>query len=181
MGRILAFMQTEDGAVNRASLEALQGARELASAQGQTVAAVVFGSNTAPEQLIPLAIDEILVVPNSELADYSADYYVTAMAGLVTAENPVLLTAAHTYQAREWLPRLAARLGKPLVSDCLGPADDTGHTWTRPALTGGMTWAAVPRQSGPWSLTFLPLWRDMSGMRNSGNRGDRSISPGPSG
>lgn len=136
MGRILAFMQTEDGAINRASLEALQGARQLAAAQGHAIGAVVFGTKTAPDQLTPLAIDEILLVPNAELADYSADYYVAAMAGLIAAENPALVIAGHTYQAREWLPQLAARLGKPLVSDCLGPADDTGHTWTRPVFQG---------------------------------------------
>ena len=121
MGKILTFIQTDGAAINRASLEALHGSRELAASQGHTIAAVVLGASSPPDPLPAAGIDEILLVPNAELADYSADYYLSAIAGLIAAESPDLLIAGHTYQAREWLPQLAARLGKPLVSDCLGP------------------------------------------------------------
>ena len=120
MGKILTFIQHQDGQVSRTSLEALKAAQELATALSHSLAGVVFGLESPPEQLTGLKLDEVLLVPASELKEYTQEQYIAAMNAVIAAESPELLLAGHTYQARDWLPRLASRLERPLVSDCVG-------------------------------------------------------------
>ena len=139
MGKIIVLCQMEDSQVNRISLEALSGARQLATATGHTLQAALFGPGDPPEELAGADIVEIIQLPNAELADYSPDYYVAAAAALIAAEQPELLVTGHTYEIRDWLPRLAARLGRPLVSDCIGVRDAGAGRWVRPVFQGKIT------------------------------------------
>jgi electron transfer flavoprotein alpha subunit len=45
---------------------------------------------------------------------------VQALAALVTAEAATHLVFTHTYQTRDYTPKLAARLDRALVTDCIG-------------------------------------------------------------
>ncbi|UCD37798.1 MAG: electron transfer flavoprotein subunit alpha/FixB family protein [Fidelibacterota bacterium] len=136
MGKVLAFLQHLDGKVSRNSLEALKGAQELAAAEGHSLTGVVLGVDTAPTELSAIHMDELLLVSSPELANYSSEYYVAAMQAVLAAETPELLIAGHTYQARDWLPRLAYRLGRPLVSDCVGYHQDSDLRWVRQIFQG---------------------------------------------
>ena len=145
MGGILVFIQHNEGRVARASLEALKGGQDLSRAQDRALIMVLFGLDAPPAEIAAAQADEILLAPAAELRQYSAEYHVAAMAAIVAAEQPALLVAAHTYQARDWLPRLSARLDRPLVSDCTGytikqadppPREGPGITWVRPVFQG---------------------------------------------
>lgn len=134
MGKILAFIQLDDGQPNRNALEALQGGQQLAADMGHQLIGVVF-SASAPQQL-QFQMDEIITVAAPELDLYSADTYVAAMAQIIAAEQPDLLIAGHTYQARDWLPRLAAQISRPLISDCIGFQNGAQITWVRQIFQG---------------------------------------------
>ena len=134
MGKILAFIQLDDGQPNRNALEALQGGQQLAADLGHQLIGVVF-SASSPQQL-QFKMDEIITVAAPELELYSADTYVAAMAQIIAAEQPDLLIAGHTYQARDWLPRLSAQLRRPLISDCIGFQKGAQITWVRQVFQG---------------------------------------------
>ena len=134
MGKILAFIQLDDGQPNRNALEALQGAQQLAAEMGHQLIGVVF-SASSPQQL-QFQMDEIITVAAPELELYSADTYVAAMAQIIAAEQPDLLIAGHTYQARDWLPRLSAQISRPLISDCIGFQNGAQITWVRQVFQG---------------------------------------------
>ncbi|MCH7940030.1 MAG: electron transfer flavoprotein subunit alpha/FixB family protein, partial [Candidatus Marinimicrobia bacterium] len=134
MGKILAFIQLDDGQPNRNALEALQGGQQLAADMGHQLIGVVF-SASSPQQL-QFQMDEIITVAAPELELYSADTYVAAMAQIIAAEQPDLLIAGHTYQARDWLPRLAAQISRPLISDCIGFQNGAQITWVRQVFQG---------------------------------------------
>ena len=136
MGKLLSFIQQQDGKVSRVSLEALKGAQELATALNHSLVGVVFGLEAAPGELAAARLDEVLLVPALELATYTPEYYVAAMDEVLTAEAPDLFIAGHTYQARDWLPRLARRRGRPLVSDCVGYHLDGELSWVRHIFQG---------------------------------------------
>ncbi len=136
MGKIVILMQSEGGLVNRASLEAINGARQLKQAGSSTLHAAIFGSAEPPAPLTGCDIDEILQMSSTELDDYSPDYYIAAAEALIKQESPDLVIAGHTYQARDWLPRLAARIGAPLISDCTGFESAGKLTWVRPLFQG---------------------------------------------
>ena len=134
MGKILAFIQLDDGQPNRNALEALQGGQQLAADTGHQLIGVVF-STSAPQQL-QFKMDEIITAAAPELELYSADTYVAAMAQIIAAEQPDLLIAGHTYQARDWLARLAAQISRPLISDCIGFQKGAQITWVRQVFQG---------------------------------------------
>lgn len=136
MGKLLTFIQHQDGQVSRTSLEALRGAQELAAELNHSLAAVVFGLDSAPAELTGIQLDEVLLLPAPELATYSPEHYVAAMDAVLTAEAPELLISGHTYQARDWLPRLASRRGRPMISDCVGYHYDGELHWVRQVFQG---------------------------------------------
>lgn len=136
MGKLLTFIELKEGRASGASLEALKGGQELAKSLNHTIHAVVFGSDEAPTELTGLALDEVLTVSDPQLSIYTSEHFVAAMAAVLAAESPDLLIAGHTYQARDWLPRLATRMARPLVSDCVGFQTDAGVVWMRPLFQG---------------------------------------------
>ncbi len=51
---------------------------------------------------------------------YTADAYAAAVEELVRKANPTLVVFGHTYQTRDYAPKLAARFGRVLISDVIG-------------------------------------------------------------
>ena len=50
---------------------------------------------------------------------YAADAYVAAVEELVRKANPELVVFGHTYQTRDYAPRVAARFGRVLIGDVI--------------------------------------------------------------
>jgi len=50
---------------------------------------------------------------------YTADVYTTAVEQLVRKLNPELVVFGHTYQTRDYAPKLAARFGRVLIGDVI--------------------------------------------------------------
>lgn len=148
MGKIIVLMQSDGDAIHRVSLEALHGAQQLRGSSGHSLCAVMMGSHEPPAALKSCHIDEILQLKNPELDDYSPDYFVAAAEALIAQEAPDFIIAGHTYQARDWLPRLAIRTGLPMISDCTGFNTGDRPTWLRPIFQGKI-FAEVTTGSGP--------------------------------
>jgi len=60
------------------------------------------------------------------LAAYTADAYAAAYEELIRSTNPTLVVFAHTYQTRDYAPKLATRFGKTLISDVIAARFDGG-------------------------------------------------------
>ncbi|MEZ5353144.1 MAG: electron transfer flavoprotein subunit alpha/FixB family protein [Bryobacteraceae bacterium] len=78
------------------------------------VSAAVIGD--APE-LASCKLDKVYHVQHDLLAPYTADAYTLALAQLIARVKPELVLLPHTYQVRDYAPRLATRLGRVLISD----------------------------------------------------------------
>ena len=115
---LYVFIQHEEDKINPVSLEALKGSQEIAEKSGGSVTAVTFSSNIG-EQLTGYDLNEILVIEDQNLKTYNPLYYIKAMADVVQAESVDILVFGHSYEARDWVPRLSARLNLPFVSDCI--------------------------------------------------------------
>ncbi|NOZ08461.1 MAG: electron transfer flavoprotein subunit alpha/FixB family protein [FCB group bacterium] len=132
--KIFAFIQIDDGVVNRLSVETLTGAQKLAAATNGSVTAVVFGA--VPDDLKTYKVKEILNVQAAELEDYSPLYYIEALSRIISSESPDTVVFGHTYQVRDWVPRLSARLKLPFLVDCIGFKTDDNFTVTRQISQG---------------------------------------------
>jgi electron transfer flavoprotein alpha subunit len=96
----------------------------------------------------------VLVATHSALAPYTPDGFVTALLQVVGETGPAFVLLAHTYQARDFAPMAAARLGAPLVTDVTG-IEGTGQqaAFLRPMFQGRLVAAVRHRGSGPRFVT----------------------------
>jgi electron transfer flavoprotein alpha subunit len=125
---ILVFVEHRDGAVNRTTSEAIAAAQSLSSALGQPVSAVVLGfnNNAVAEQITEFELNKIYYAENDKLAEYTPDGYTDGMERVIKSVDPQFVVFPHTYQVRDFAPKLAARFGKGLVSDCIRAQVDGG-------------------------------------------------------
>ena len=116
--KLLVYIQQDQGNINSGSLESLKGAQEIAEKSNGTVSALTFSSK-AGEKLTGYNLSEVLVIDNPQLETYNPLYYVKALEDVAGSESPDILVFGHSYEARDWVPRLSARLNIPFVSDCI--------------------------------------------------------------
>ncbi len=110
---ILVFIQTNDNEISRMSLEALACAQSL----NCNVSAITFNRKNA-EELSNYELNKIILVENENLNEYHPLYYTSTLEQIIKDDFDVILFA-HTYEARDWVPRLSARLNIPFIADCI--------------------------------------------------------------
>ncbi|HEV8397710.1 MAG TPA: electron transfer flavoprotein subunit alpha/FixB family protein [Vicinamibacterales bacterium] len=149
---ILVVAEQRAGALNRASWEAVACAQQLAA--GEPIAVLVAGGGDAARQLAEAGVGEVLALEDAALASYTPDAQVAAVAGAVSQTTPSVVIMAHTYQARDYAPRLAARLRVPLVADVIGvKGSGSGATFLRPMFQGKLVAEVAPQGTGPAIVT----------------------------
>ena len=116
---ILVFIQQENGNINRLSKEAISGAQQLGEELKLPVNACVF-NETAASRLLEYELNKVILVKNEELNEYNPIKFSAALEKVIKNDNYSLIIFGHTYEARDWIPRLSARLDLPFISDCIG-------------------------------------------------------------
>ena len=111
--KILVFIQADDNKINKMSLETLRCAQSL----NADVSAITFHESVANE-LANYNLNEIIFAKNEKLISYSPLHYAKALEILIDDSCNAILFA-HTYEARDWVPRLSARMNYPFISDCV--------------------------------------------------------------
>jgi electron transfer flavoprotein alpha subunit len=135
----LVFVEQRDGQIKSSSLEAVSAARELAAAAGGgEVVAVLPGCGTAaPEALGAYGADRVLVADHELFARYQAEGYAAAVAAAEAQVKAAGILFAASAMGKDLAPRVAARLGAGLASDCTGLAWEGGAlVATRPVYAG---------------------------------------------
>jgi len=151
---VVAELQ-RDGTLARATWEAVAAAQHLGG--DEPVSVVVLADAAAEPVTAELAaggVSEVLVATHAALAPYTPDGFVTALLQVVAETGPSVVLLAHTYQARDFVPMAAARLGAPLVTDVTG-IEGTGEEalFLRPMFQGKLVAAVRHRGSGPRFVT----------------------------
>lgn len=133
--KLIAYIQHDDDKINPVSLEALQGAQEIANETNGSVIAVTYNPNVN-ELLINYDVNEIITIDNENLKAYNPLYYLKAMEEIVKSTSPDAIVFGHTYEARDWVPRLSARLDIPFISDCIDYKNEDKFLLTRSVYQG---------------------------------------------
>ena len=121
---ILAVLEQRDGVWNPMSFEALAAAQQFGAELGVPVYAAVVGSNHS--ELTDKKLDGIYTLEHELLKSYTPDGYFIALRQLVTKLSVTLVVFPHTYQVRDFAPKLATSFRRVLVSDCIGHRVDYG-------------------------------------------------------
>jgi len=113
-------------------------------------------SDDGLEQLGAWGATKVWVLENPAFAPYIPEIWVPAAAELVSKESPKAIFAPVTSRMREFVARLAAKLGAGLSADSVGLAMEGDQlVATRPVYAGKllakMTWAKTP-----WIVTLRP-------------------------
>lgn len=118
---ILVVLEHRAGKWNRMSFEALAAGLQFTAALGE-VNAVALGHDIGElaAQAGQHGAAKVTVLDHPLLSDYTPDGYVAALEKLIEASQPDVVIFPHTYQVRDYAPKLAARFGKPLISDVIG-------------------------------------------------------------
>ncbi len=136
---VLVFAEHHGGKPARAAWEALAGGQRLARDIGAAVATVVAGEDVAAlaDELAGAELSEVVALTSPLLRDYTPDGYTAALFQVIEQRQPRFVVFSHTYQARDFAPRLAAREGRGLIGDCLGYRRDGDRlVFVRPVFQG---------------------------------------------
>jgi len=116
---IVAVMEQRSGEWNRMSFETLAAAQQIAGELGTTASAAVLGDDVAAlaQELARKQLDKVYAFEHELLKEYTADAYTLALEAFVDCFQPTLLLFPHTYQVRDFLPRLATRFDRVAVTD----------------------------------------------------------------
>jgi electron transfer flavoprotein alpha subunit len=144
---ILVVAEHREGKLNRATLETIAAAQSA----GNPVKVAVLGSGVdgVAKELAAADVAEVLTIDDAALKEYTADGFVLALEQLIGRENPERVFLPHTYQTRDFAPALAARVKRPLVTDCVAVK---GNGYVRPMFQGKMQ--ADVAVEGPHMATF---------------------------
>jgi electron transfer flavoprotein alpha subunit len=136
---ICVFIEIRDGKIKKSSLETLAEARRRADELGWTTAAVLVGSGVekfAPD-LFQHGASKVFLIDNTALEHYAPQAYTAALAETAATAAPKAMFFAASALGRDLAPRLAARLGAGLASDCTGLSVRDGKLlFTRPVYAG---------------------------------------------
>ena len=117
---ILIFVEHRGGAFNKTSFEALAAAQQLGASLNQPIVAVVLSTDAAlGQEIAGYEVSKVISVESPKLNEYTPDGYTDAMEQAVRSLDPQYVIMPHTYLVRDYAPKLAARFGKGLISDCV--------------------------------------------------------------
>ena len=155
--KILVITEQRQGKWNNTSFETLAAAQQIAKETSGSVSAVVIGKGVAAlaGELAAKNVAEVLLVEHDLLEAYTPDGYCVALGQLVAAVKPDLVFLPHTYQVRDFAPKLAASLNKGMAGDCIGVRNEGGKlTFVRQMFQGKAAADVTFQGPGPWFASF---------------------------
>lgn len=130
MASIWVFAEYKDGTIGKVTYEGVSEARRLADAQGGSVSVAVFGSqvdDAALTQLAHYGADQVIVVDDPALAEYTVDAYAAALDSLIAAHRPDLIMFVASSTGQDVAPVVAQRQGTGLISEVVAIEEEDGQ------------------------------------------------------
>jgi electron transfer flavoprotein alpha subunit len=172
---ILVVVEQREGKLNRVSWETLTAGQAIASETGWPLEAAVVGGSVAAiaGEVAAKKVAKIFAIENAKLELYTPDAFAAALKQFITSKQPKLVLMPHTYQVRDFVPKLATAMGQTVISDAIGyKKDGEKLLFTRQMFQGKFAADVSFTGNPPWFVTF----------QNGAFRGDKveaGVSPAP--
>ncbi len=118
---VLVILQSSGSEWHRASLEAAAAGQHLANGLSLPLNLAVLGNDVA--RLVVRAtsyrVDKVYALEHPLLGQYTPEAYTSAIQQVIRARSPSYVLLPHTYQVRDYAPKLAAKFGRSLISDVI--------------------------------------------------------------
>jgi electron transfer flavoprotein alpha subunit len=164
---ILVVVEQREGKLNRASWETITAGQAIAAATGWTLEAAVTGSGIAAlaAEVAAKKVAKVYALDSAKLEPYTPDAFSAGLKQLIASKNPKLVLMPHTYQVRDFVPKLATAMGSTAITDCIGFKHEGGKLlFTRQMFQGKLAADVSFTGNGPWFATF----------QNGAFRGDKA-------
>jgi len=172
---ILVVVEQRDGKLNRVSWETLVAGQSLAAEMGWTLEAAVAGSGVSAiaGEVAAKKVAKVYDVESPGLNTYTPEGFSAGLKQFISTTQPRLALMPHTYQVRDFAPKLATAMSRTVISDCIGYRKDGDKLlFTRQMFQGKFAADVSFNCDPPWFVTF----------QNGAFRGDKvetGASPAP--
>lgn len=157
MSNILVFIEHKNCVLNKTSLEAIAAAQSIGKDLNLKVTAIIPCDKDCAlaQEIAQYNLEKVVVAKNAKLNIYTPDGYSDAWEHVIKTLNPQFIVMAHTYQVRDFAPKVAVRLGRELVGDCIRYTNDGGNlTFTRRIFLGKLDADVTIEGDAPYFVTF---------------------------
>jgi electron transfer flavoprotein alpha subunit len=154
---ILVVAEQREGKLNRVSYETIAAAQAISKDTGWPVEVVLAGSGIADlaQELTQKAVAKVYALEGPALEAYTSDAYVYALKQFISQKQPRLVLFPHTYQVRDFAPRLALALDRTLISDSVGYKHEGGKLlFIRQMFQGKFAADVSFAGDAPWLATI---------------------------
>jgi len=157
MGAFWVIVEDDrQGAPKKVMAEALGEAARLSGGNVEAVWVTDKATDAGLTQLGEWGASKVWLLENAAFAPYRGEVWVPAVAELAAKESPKAIFAPVTSRQREFMARLAAKLGVGLCADAVGfKMDGDKLVGTRPVYAGKLL-SKVAWKQMPWMATLRP-------------------------
>ena len=167
MSSVLVFLETKNREISRISWEAMASGHALGAGLTLPVDVAMVGAATNPifATIHGKAPRTVYAIDHTLLHDYTSDGYSEAYRQLIEKVKPDYVVLPHTYQVRDFAPRLATKFNQVLISDVIGLAAEGAAppTFIRQLLQGKLN-AAYRHAGGAPCFISVASWGVPRGM-----------------
>ena len=137
MSKVLVILETANGKIRPHCLPGITAGARISAATGKPLELLVLGADASAAETIAAAgygATAVLSMAAPGLEPFTAEAWADAIVAAVKASGASIVGGSASSTLRDALPRAAALLDAPLVSDIVGVKD--ADTFTRPVSAG---------------------------------------------
>ncbi len=164
---ILVVIEQREGKLNRVSWETLTAGQALSAETGWPLEAAVVGGDVGAlaSEVASKKVSKVYAIQCPKLEPYTPDAFAFALKQFLSQRQPKLVLMPHTYQVRDFVPKLATAMGRTAISDCIGYKKEGDKlVFTRQMFQGKLAADVTFACDAPWFVTF----------QNGAFRGDKA-------
>src|SRR6267143_1928648 len=157
MDIILVVVEQREGKLNRVSWETIAAGQAIAANTGWMLEAAVVGSGVAAiaGEIARKKVAKVYDVESARLEPYTPDAFAHGLKGFLEKHPAKLVLMPHTYQVRDFVPKLATALGSTAITDAVGYKYEGGKLlFTRQMFQGKFVADVSFAGSGTYFVTF---------------------------
>ena len=154
---ILVVLEDNNGTIHRMGIESIAAAQHMADSLGLSAGAMVMGKNadSLATKASGYSLDEVLSVNHELLNDYSSDGYAEAVKQVINKENPRYVLFGHSYQVRDYVPKISAKLMRPFLADSIAiDFDGKDVSLTKQMFNAKLFSDISPSGDAPFLISF---------------------------
>lgn len=150
-GNVLVIAEQQGGKFKKAAYEVATAGRTIADQLGGDATALVFGKEVSgmAAELGAYGVTKVLAAESDLFANYAPEGFVKVILTTIDKLKPEVVLFSATLQGKDLAPRVAAKLGVGLASDCTGLRVDNGKLIARRPVYAGKAIIQIAFKSMP--------------------------------